>query len=312
MSVDGYPDDWNNATVVRIGIADEQKLNATKLKNLKQLNYSVSKRKFGTVYDYFVFFLNEKNEVLNINSVCGAGYPLINTTYNIRSAYYYQDDDDSFLKNFMVDTFKADVYDEDIDKLVANLSKYDFLVMEHPLLSGGEFSSNKAKLENYSSRGGLLMISGELASPSTNSMSGVDFRKRAGQSSSERTGVVVTNDDFLSFKVGDSMIFDQYYYVENQTGSSDFKKIAKFNVSDDNAISRWKYGNGTIYFFSDFDVSAFNGNFLGVVEEAAKGMIEGTCNPINLTSISPKNLVKAERYLSYNSKLIRMIIYVWS
>src|SRR3989344_2082391 len=309
LAVEGYPDDWTNSTVIRVGIADNQKLNATKVKRLRQLNYSVSKRKLGTVYDYFVFFANENDEVLNVNSVCGAGYPLISTTYNIKSAYYYQDSSDDFLKDFMADTFGADVYDEDIDSLVANLSKYDFVVMEHPLLSGGEFSSNKAKLENYSSRGGLLMISGELASPATNTMSGADFKKKSGQSSSQRTAIVNNTDEFLSLSVGEAIVFNQYYHVENKTGSSEFKRIATFNQTGDNAISRWKYGNGTVYFFSDFDVSAFDGDFVEVIEEAAKGMIEGTCSPINLSAITPKNLARTERYLSYNSKLVKMITY---
>src|SRR3989344_5571595 len=111
--------------------------------------------------------------------------------------------------NFMSTTFKADIYENDIDGLVANLSEYNFLVMEHPLLSGGEFSTNKAKLENYSSKGGLLMISGELAAPATNTMAGADFKKKSGQSSSQRTAIVNNTDEALSLNVGDSMAFTQ-------------------------------------------------------------------------------------------------------
>ena len=319
LALEGYPDDWDNATVVRIGIADEQQLNSTKLKGLKLLNYTFAKRKFATVYDYFVYFVNENGEVLNVKGVCGAGYPLINLTYNIKSAYYYSDPADSFLKYFTNNTFKSDIYfgdnpsdNNDIDSLVTNLSKYDFLMMEHALMSGGNFNANKAKFENFSSRGGLLMVSGELASPATNSMVGVDFKKKSGQSSSQRRGVVNNTDPYLSLSIGQSMIFDQYYYVENKSGAANFVRLATFNLSQDNAISKWKYGNGTVYFFSDFDVSAFSGNFVDVVEEAVSGIVEGTCSPVNTTkSISPKNLAKTERYLIYNSKPVKMIVYVW-
>jgi len=65
------------------------------------------------------------------------------------------------------------------------------------------------------------------------------------------------------------------------------------------------------YFFSDFDVSSFNGNFLDVVQNAAQSMIEGTCSSVNITGISAKDIVKTERYLTYNSKIIKMIVYVW-
>src|SRR3989338_5367630 len=144
LVLEGYPGDWSNLTAIRLGIADGQKVNATKVKRLKQLNYATGKKKFATSYDYFVYFVNSNGDVLNINGVCGSGYPLINLTYNIKSAYYYQDPDDSFMLNFMSTTFKADIYENDIDGLVANLGEYNFLVMEHPLLSGGEFSANKA------------------------------------------------------------------------------------------------------------------------------------------------------------------------
>ncbi|MBI4452529.1 hypothetical protein HY637_03805 [Candidatus Woesearchaeota archaeon] len=311
LALEGYPDDWDNTTVVRIGIADEQQLNATKLKKLKQMNYTLARRKFSTTFDFFAYFLNENGDVLNIKGVCGTGYPLINTTYNIKSAYYYQDEDDDFLKDFMRETFNADIYNDDIDDLVANLSKYGFLVMEHPLLSGGDFATNKAKIENFSSRGGLLIISGELATPSTNSMVGADFKKKSGLSSSQRISIVNDTDPYLSLSIGQSMVFNQYYHVENKSESVSFLRIATFNQTDDNSISKWKYGNGTVYFFSDFDVSAFNGNFIDVVEGAASGLIEGTCNPINFLVISPKYLAKTERYLIYNSKPAKMTVYVW-
>ena len=311
LTLEGYPDDWSDLTVIRLGIADDQKVNATKLKRLNQLNYTYGKKKFATPYDYFIYFVNSNGDVLNINGVCGSGYPLINLTYNIKSAYYYQDTADDFLLNFMNDTFKADIYNDDISSLSSNLSKYDFLVMEHPLLSASELNNNKASLENYSSRGGFLMISGELATPSTNTMAGSDFKKKSGQSESQRIAVINNTDPALSFNLGDSMTFTQYYHVQNNSEAKNFVEIATFNQTDDNAIAKWQFGNGTIYFFSDFDVSNFNGNFVEVVENAAQSATEGTCTSVNMTGISAKDIVKTERYLTYNSKIIKMIVYVW-
>ncbi|MBI2656752.1 hypothetical protein HYX03_03365 [Candidatus Woesearchaeota archaeon] len=311
LALSGYPANWDNTTVIRIGIADEQKVNATKLKSFKQLDYSATRKKFATVYDYFVFFVNDKGEVLNINGVCGIGIPDVNVSYNIKSAYYYSDEDDSFLRAFMNDTFKADIYfGNQIDKLISNLSKYGFLVLEHPLMSTSTFNQYKSNFENYTSNGGLLMISGELAAAQGKNMVGVDFYKKSGQSSSQRTAIVNNTDPYLALAVGQSMVFDQYYYVENQT-ASEFKIIATFNQSDDKAIAKWKYYNGTVYFFSDFDVYFFNGNFINVVEDLSKSFVEGTCTSINITSANLKKLVKTERYLNYNSKVVKMVVYVW-
>ena len=319
LALDGYPDDWNNLTVIRIGITDDQNLNSTKLKTFKKLNYTLARQKFATPYDFFVYFVNEKGEVLNINTVCGAGYPLINTTYNIKSAYYYQDPSDSFLLDFMRDEFNADIYfgdnptdNNDIDSLISNLSKYNFLMMEHPLLGGGEYNNFKDELNNYSSRGGLFMLSGELTASQGKELVGVDFFKKSGQATTDRNSTVNNTDQYLALNVGQNIVFAQAYYVENKSEAVSFKQLATFNNDGKNALSKWKYGNGTIYFFSDFDITSFNGNFVDLVEEAALSFIEGTCNPINLTiSISPKDLVKTERYLSYKSKLVKMIVYVW-
>ena len=318
LALSGYPNDWDNTTVIRIGIADEQKLNATKVKLFKQLDYKSSKKRFGTQYDYVVFFVNEKGEVLNINSVCVIGYLFVNTSYSIKGAYYYQDPADSFLKDFMNNTFKADIYFDDktndiygLHGLISNLSKYQLVVMEHPVLSGGDYNNYKDKIENYSSNGGLLMISGEMTAPQGSNLVGVDFYKKSGQSISDRNATVNNTDEYLSLAVGESFVFAQAYYVENTSSSVDFKQIMTFNADGRNSLSRWKYGNGSVYFFSDFDVSFFNGNFVSIVEEVVKGAIEGTCNPINVTGIPQKKLVKTERYLNYNSKVVKMVVYLW-
>lgn len=324
LALEGYPDDWDNATVVRIGITDDQQLNATKLKALKRFNYTLSRRKFATSYDYFVYFVNENGEVLNVKSVCGAGYPLMNTTYSIKSAYYYSDEDDDFLLEFMRDTFKADIYFEDgeenlddMEALISNLSKYSLLVIEHPAFSTGPFESKyKDPLNNYSSRGGFTMLSGQLVSGQKKELFGVEFSKEKGSSISDRNSTVNITDSYLALTVGENIVFRQAYDVQNDTSSSipalELTTIASFNKDNTNAIAKWQYGNGTVYFFSDFDVSAFNGNFVDVVEEAVSSFIEGTCSPVNTTTaISPKNLAKTERYLTYNSKVVKMIVYVW-
>lgn len=317
LVLSGYPNDWKNKTVIRIGLADEQKLNATKVKNFKEMDYNRTRKIFATPYNYFVFFVNENGEVLNVNTVCGVGHPIVSTKYIGKSAYYYSSESDKFLKDFMNETFNADIYKDDMDSLMSNISKYQFLVMEHPNLPTSVYNTHKDKLEDYSSNGSLsfLMISGELVTAQDKELVGAEFRKLAGQSESQRTAIVNNTDIYLSLTVGQTMVFNQYYYVQNDTSASppsiDFKIIAQYNQTWDNAIARWGYGNGTVYFFSDFDVDFFSGDFIEVVEDVAKALISGTCTPVNETLAKPKNLAKTERYLNYNSKVVRMVVYVW-
>ncbi|MBI2559216.1 hypothetical protein HYW20_07890 [Candidatus Woesearchaeota archaeon] len=318
LVLSGYPSDWDNASAVRIGIANEQRIDAAKIKLFKQLGYNSTKRKFGTLYDYFVFFTNSKGEVLNVNGVCGIGNPIVSTTHDVKSAYYYQDPADSFLKEFMDGTFKADIYFgndvqdiSDIDALINNLSKYSFIVMEHPLLSASDYNQFKDELGNYSSSGGLLMISGELATAQGKNLFGADFYKKSGQSVSDRNSTVNNTDQHLSLSAGEHIVFSQAYYVDNTSSAAGFKIIASFNQDGNNALAKWGYGNGTVYFFSDFGVSYFNGDFAAMVEDGAQALVEGTCTPVDLSNADIKTLAKTERYLIYNSKVIKMVVYLW-
>lgn len=322
LVLSGYPPNWNNETVARIGIADEQKINETKVRYFREINYSKTKKIFATPYDYLVFFVGNSGQVLNVNGVCGVGSPLVNLTYKIRSAYYYQDPADSFLKDFMKSTFNADIYfaDDgsnlaDIDGLISNISKYGMLVMEQPALPNSVYNNYKDELENFSSTGGKLMISGQLTSAQGRNLVGATFYKLAGQSSSDLLAIVNKTDQYLALNVGDKIKFRQGYYVENNTASSlpalGFTRLASFNLTNDMAIAKWQYGNGTVYFISDFDVTYFSGDFIGAVEDTVRGFIEGFCNPINVSNINLKKLAKAERYLGYNSEIVKMVVYIW-
>lgn len=318
LVLSGYPVDWKNETAVRIGIADEQQLNAAKVKEFKEMGYNRTRQIFATPYNYFVFFVNEKGEVLNVNSVCGIGHPLVSTAYDTKSAYYYDNENDKFLKDFMNETFNADIYfgdnndnADDLDGLISNLSKYGFLVLEHPKLDKGDFNKYKDELNNFSSSGGTLMTSGRLTDGQGKELAGVKFYKKSGDSASDRNSTVNNTDQYLALSVGENIVFRQAYYVENTSNSFGFKRIATFNADGKNALSRWQYGNGTVYFISDFDVDFFSGDFIEVVEDAAKALISGTCTPVNETLAKPKNLARTERYLNYNSKVVRMVVYVW-
>jgi len=43
LALSGYPNNWSNTSVIRIGIADDHKVNETKVRFFKEFNYSITK-----------------------------------------------------------------------------------------------------------------------------------------------------------------------------------------------------------------------------------------------------------------------------
>ncbi len=69
----GYPLDWTNETVVKLGLTDSYRLNTSKLSEYSKINYSDTRKYLGTKSDY-VFFFKDHNSTLNISS-CMFGSP---------------------------------------------------------------------------------------------------------------------------------------------------------------------------------------------------------------------------------------------
>jgi len=304
----GFPYEWDITTVQSIGITDNnQRINKTKLLNFEKLNYNRTKKLFGTIYDYFIFFTDENNTVINVEGICGIGNPLVNSTYDIRSAYYYDNAGDAFLKDFMSQELDADIYSaepgyNDFDALISNIYDYSFAVIEHPLLSTAVFDNNKVELENFVSNKGLLMLSGEIVSGQGKEMVGVKFYKESGQSVSDRNSTVVSEDEFLSFTLGENIIFRQAYYIENQPEAENFSDIAKFNADSKTAVARWAFGDGSAFYFSDFDVSYFDGNFVDDITDAILKWGNFKCKPVDLSNIKYKNFSQKQCLASCRNK----------
>lgn len=69
----GYPKNWTNETVIRIGLTSENRLDLQKLSSFSNLTYGDSLSYFGVKNDYVVFF--ERNgTVQNLTGLeCGYG-----------------------------------------------------------------------------------------------------------------------------------------------------------------------------------------------------------------------------------------------
>ena len=337
LTTEGFPSNWNANTVTRIGFTDNSnRIDNTKFGEFNEINYNKSKKLLGTIYDYFLFFVNESGDVQNIEGYCGTGQAEVNITYDISAAYYYKAAGrDQFLKTLMRDNFNADLYTKDgtgepgdvitgnLCDLTNNINNYDVVVIEAPEMPSGnacgKFKPFKDATEPWVLAGGLLMISGELVSGQKKRFTDVDFKKEQGLSSPQERATVVQEDEFLDFNLADGLTFDQGFTTKG-SGAINFKDIARFNESDIEfedilnnkiAVARWEYGTGKVFFFSDFNAQYFNGNFQEILESSTQKWIGAACLPIGINNIKRDNLVKVERLLIYNSDPVKMVLYLW-
>jgi len=67
--------------VVRIGISNDNRINETKLEQFSMISYKESRKLFGTIYDYYVFFRGRNNNIIPFNeSLEGIGKSGVNST----------------------------------------------------------------------------------------------------------------------------------------------------------------------------------------------------------------------------------------
>ena len=328
----GFPDNWDVNNVIRIGFTeDNNRINNAKFSNFAQINYNKSKKLLGTSYDYFLFFVNGSGDPQNIEGYCATGNAAVNVTFDINTAYYYENrDSEQFLKSYMEDKFAATVYCDGSPKcdflsfseFISDINNYNFIVVEHPTWSTSNFNSFETIADPWISAGGLLFVGGQLPSANQHSAFGVEFNKKSGQSQSDRLSTVVNEDELVAFNIEDNIIFRQAYYIEDVSIGADLKDIARFNgtwiefddikANGDIALARWPREEGKILFFSDFDATYLSGNFQDIVEKSAQKFANAKCLPINFSTINREKLVRTDRLVIYNSKLLKMVIYLWN
>lgn len=315
--------DWDAETVLKLGITNnDYRIDGAKVRDFKDIPYDETKKILGTVYDYLIFFTDEEGNLIEINGVCSLGYPGAEVTYELDAAYYYRNEDDSFIKDFMINEFNADLYHdsggtaEEFELLADNLNNYDLVVLEHALVPTAKLAENELKLQDYVDNGGLMMISGELTTPNTYEVFGVEFWKQTGQAEKDEDAEVIAADEYLSLVPPQTVNFAQTYYTINiGVPAADYKKIAWFTNDkidvDNAAIARWEYGDGSIFYFSDFDENYFAEDFVDKVEETIVKWGKFKCANVDLSTLDYDDFVKVERILIHDSKPIKLVFYIW-
>ena len=320
LSLEGYPANWNNVTVMRLGITNaDGSLNVSKLEKFNTMDYMRTRLVFGTSYDYLVYFLDNNDAVLNIEGICASGY---NVTYEynttgINLGYYYNSDSDSFMKPFMEElgavVYKKNLAGFDTDDFLTDIMNFTLAVVEDPHMQ----QSNLENMSYYVEQGGLVFLSEHLANPNQVTAIGAFFDKGPGESLPEANASVVYEDETLGFELNENLVVSQVVTVTD-VNSTDFQNIAVFtgtgkgDVDGYGAIASWTYGTGNVYYFSDFDGTYRGLNISEHIRTVIPSYVFENCLTINITDIEVNNLAKTERVVMYDTKALRMVTYVWN
>jgi hypothetical protein len=78
LLTEGYPTNWTNTTVQRIGVVDSRRLNTTKyalFASMAASDYYRVKDRFNLRADFVVFFINDTDGIENVSGIHHIGHP---------------------------------------------------------------------------------------------------------------------------------------------------------------------------------------------------------------------------------------------
>jgi len=299
----GFPENWDNDTVQRIGVTgNNQKTNETKLRHLSDIPYKEAKKLFGTAYDFFIFLEDENRSLISMGNECGYGSRNVSANITFKNAAYFNQAENDMQNemNELEQKLGINIYRDwsSSSNMLNNISAYDFVLMETPQLS----ASQATQLESYVSSGGFVFVSEQIISANGGTVLGVEYTKRT---SCSQNATVIYDDLFLTLKKGDKIAPGECPYIFGSVTT-----IAEF-PDGKTSIAKWDYGNGSVYYFSDFDVN-FVGDLQGSIKDAfeASILVCGKASGIRLKG-NYGNLVKTERRLLFKSKPAKLVLYMW-
>lgn len=74
LNDDGFPTNWDENSVVKIGLLSDGELNITKLASINSLDYEAVKAKLGVTSDFVIQFSNNNGSIVSLEG-CSVGDP---------------------------------------------------------------------------------------------------------------------------------------------------------------------------------------------------------------------------------------------
>ncbi len=286
---EGMPVRWTSENFSKIGFADGRKLSKLRIYEFDNMPYHDEKNALAMRYDFAVVFTNGSGIIQNLGNLCVIGKKM-NVTKRNRIAYYYGSNFTDFILQNMT-KFNADVYTD--ENLFSHLDNYTLLVLENPAFVDGNytFAEKKDMLENFVRTGNKIIMDGFFGGDAFNVSFVNVFGKNANFLRKCNELDILTNETLnLS-----------YNYAVN--GS-----VNELASGDGNIVfARWRYGNGTLYYLSNFSVRNKERDVIKLI----RYNINGLCRNLDFGSVDSDALVKVQRLCIVENRILTMEVYLW-
>ncbi len=301
---DGFPSNWNSTNVLAPGILTNNQINQTKLEKFHALtltDYQKTKSIFNTKYDYLLT-LEDNNGIVNYLVGCGAGnqQPLV---IKNKIAYFYQNENEMFNE---MQELNVDIYSSgggnNLDMLLNNINNYNIVLAEDANINQVDKMN---QIEGYVLNGGKFIFSQNIGGGTQ----AFGLSQNDGQQGAN-PATVIAPDILLQLKNN-----TQYTLTQRPTMTNDLNNLNVANyieiatyANNKAAISKWNYGSGLVYYFSDFQVSGIN--FQNEVKNLTSALNYENCI-VNMSNINSRNLIKETRVTNYRNKPVTLNLYIW-
>ncbi|MEM4267489.1 MAG: hypothetical protein QXK37_01525 [Candidatus Woesearchaeota archaeon] len=313
LMTEGYPPDWTNTTVRRIGLFKSDyvldKSKADRFANLTNSSYYKSKFLFGSRSDFAVFFKSPDGRLRKIGSQYYIGHWSVEVKTNADEKFFGYYAMPASLLHTKMPILEARtginvVSYTSPDELVTNINSLDAALIENPRFSPAQVSI----IEDYVRTGHFIFLSGNVSQTDGQFLNVTYIAGDLGTFNS----TVVSSDNYLDFNPNDIISYNHNSTVlGNRTQY--FETIAK--SGETSTIAKWVYGKGQVYYFSSFDAvySGEYGEYQDYIEEAVEQHFNDVVinASLDFSKVNSSSLVSLQRVMLYNRQPIIMVVYAW-
>ena len=295
---EGSPILWKAQNFLRTGLKEDNHVSKQRIYEFERLGYDGQKNALRMKYDFGIAFTNGSGAADNLGGICTLGSNLTSLALN-NLAYYYKDSQTAFLKNNVTEILHGDIFNlSSQSDFFERINNFTLIVLDNPNFeSGGGHTYNEKKqmIEDFASRGNNIILSGFAGG----NMLGVEFEAKNGKNItviSKNPGLDINEEANLSM---------EYNYLLNCTCTQ-----IGTDETGLSGIATWKFGNGTVFYFSNFTFFG-SGNMKDEVIKTIRYNIIGKCSSMNFNDAGEEILVKIERLCLIENKVRTMGVYSW-
>lgn len=258
----GVPTRWSLSNVTLVGLAESDRILSTEKVDLfVNLPESQIKNIFRIqLYGFYFAIMGMNNSIINMTQYM--------EEQDLHIAYYqketYMDEEVTILlEEFLIDFYykspdpgSPDCLDPCLgkDELLENISSYDFILLEDSHFDNTELDF----VEDWVANGGWLFISEHMKNSPLDILGVTYFKRGKNENEDVDNMTIINTDSYLDLELGSWLYPEEVPYIEDsfipigdELDAVNYVTMGEYEDGTD-GIARWEYGNGTVYYFSDF------------------------------------------------------------